>query len=1004
MKKVENILRTILSAFVIFQLSIATSATPIVALAFEGEALATSSEEVISETTEESAPVNEEVEVSNTDTEEGVLVETETSSEETSEVSTETNSPVETEEATTSDTGEVIPTTEETTPNTGETLPVVMEEQAPLPLKAEAQTPAPVCDISGSILVNGGFENPAVENYAWNIYETIPGWTVSWMPASGNGSVANFELQRGLWNAYEANQYIELDSDFDGPDGSISGEAGSTIISQEIATVPGVTYTVKFAFAGRPGTSIEENGLQFYVDGVEWGAPLWMGNLNGTQPNWTVFTKTFTAVKTSTVISFADVGISNSVGTFLDDVSITCDDDGKDDPKECPAGQIYARIKFAKVASGAAVNGWRNWGNGDVSPLVYVGGDQPMHKYADEEWFPLTNPDGTFINDPDISSYRDVPGVAVQRMEGKIRVVLYGFHLVQAPGANKGETILIYDGISKEMAYGVLEISNNATFENMQSPYDFGNSNSNPRLHDPYVNDSENPMDSRDGHVGYINQYNNRFDRMKTLTDQKVSFHFVVDSGSDGMYAHYDYEKVEDCDGEQNFPPEITVWPTEVTVTVGGFYDIMEGVTADDLEDGDITSSLVSSGTVDFNTIGSYQICYDVTDSDGNSAVQKCRIINVVEDNDGGDGDGENPNLAVPGEVCIEESVVDYDFTKGVTATDLEDGNLTSAVTNDSSTSVVLGTIGDYTVTYFVTDSDSNTNSTTRKVFVRDDCSNDDGGDGDEENPSLSFTDLCILSSVTSFDFNTGVTVTDDEGAEQVLVSNNGEFVVVFGTEGSYSVIYIASDSDGNSVPFLRTITIDDTCGNNGGDEDDNDDNDNSSSSSSSGSRGRRAGGEVLGANVGPACIRFNDYYDTGDVGGEISALQTFLNDYMDAKLKVDGVYGIATTQAVHNFQALHWNDIIDPWNPPLSPNTTGRFYKTTRATVNALIECPEQVVFLEDPKIDYTVTSVANAKEFSKDATVLALQSNNSFFAGTDTSNSGQVLGESTENTEESK
>ena len=59
--------------------------------------------------------------------------------------------------------------------------------------------------------------------------------------------------------------------------------------------------------------------------------------------------------------------------------------------------------------------------------------------------------------------------------------------------------------------------------------------------------------------------------------------------------------------------------------------------------------------------------------------------------------------------------------------------------------------------------------------------------------------------------------------------------------------------------------------------------------------------------------VQFTKYYDTGDTGGEIKALQIFLNEYMNAGLTVNGVYDVATTQAVHDLQALYWDEIIDP-------------------------------------------------------------------------------------------
>ncbi len=55
----------------------------------------------------------------------------------------------------------------------------------------------------------------------------------------------------------------------------------------------------------------------------------------------------------------------------------------------------------------------------------------------------------------------------------------------------------------------------------------------------------------------------------------------------------------------------------ELTVGVSSF-DELDGVTAIDEVDGDLTSSIIVSGTVDLENAGNYALTYTVTDSDGN--------------------------------------------------------------------------------------------------------------------------------------------------------------------------------------------------------------------------------------------------------------------------------------------------------------------------------------------------------------------------------------------------
>lgn len=129
--------------------------------------------------------------------------------------------------------------------------------------------------------------------------------------------------------------------------------------------------------------------------------------------------------------------------------------------------------------------------------------------------------------------------------------------------------------------------------------------------------------------------------------------------------------------------------------------------------------------------------------------------------------------------------------------------------------------------------------------------------------------------------------------------------------------------------------------------------------SRTSGGRASLAAPEVAGAFDGEVlgeCVAFEKYHRKGDKNGEVARIQEFLNEYMNAGLKVDGVYGNATVKAVHVFQDKYFDHVIKPWTPPLSPKTTGRWYKTTRMMANELINCPESKVFLEDPKIEYKI------------------------------------------------
>jgi len=181
----------------------------------------------------------------------------------------------------------------------------------------------------GNIVVNGGFEEPVVTNAEdWDIYASweISGWSVEWMPsvpASWSGetrpSDAYIELQRLVldWTAIEGSQWAELDSDWDGPTNGLNNEPASIKIYQDLVTVPGGEYQLKFYFSPRPNTDASNNVLKITWDGTDIDTISLAG---GSDTIWTYHTYTLTATGYITRLEFADMGTSDALGPLLDDV------------------------------------------------------------------------------------------------------------------------------------------------------------------------------------------------------------------------------------------------------------------------------------------------------------------------------------------------------------------------------------------------------------------------------------------------------------------------------------------------------------------------------------------------------------------------------------------------------------------------------------------------------------------------------------------------------------
>ncbi len=151
----------------------------------------------------------------------------------------------------------------------------------------------------------------------------------------------------------------------------------------------------------------------------------------------------------------------------------------------------------------------------------------------------------------------------------------------------------------------------------------------------------------------------------------------------------------------------------DVTIEAGTPFDPMAGVTATDEEDGDLTDDIAVTGTVNVNTPGTYTLVYTVTDS-GENTVSVTRIVTVIPE----EGEEEENTPPVINGVSDKTITVGdpFDPMQGVSATDAEDGNLTSAIVVTGSVNTAVA--GTYTLTYTVADSGGLTDQETCVITV----------------------------------------------------------------------------------------------------------------------------------------------------------------------------------------------------------------------------------------------------------------------------------------------
>lgn len=694
------------------------------------------------------------------------------------------------------------------------------------------------CDASINLFENSGFENPALSG-GWNIYaDGTSGlaWDVQWQAGSGDNTPAKAELQQ-IYTAHSGEQYLELDSDFDGPGGGISNEAASTRISQTITTVPGQEYEISYYYSARPGYGMADNKVGLYIDGFPWDLSVTTNGIGDSDTTWFQKTNSFTADSTSHTITFADLGTANSFGMFLDDVRVNCMEDDGGGKKNTP---------------------------------------------------------------PDITVVPEVIEVFV----GSVCDEAFILNGVTAEDLEDGN-------ITSEIEYaGIVDCNTLGTYV---VTYD--------------VEDSEGlPADQETRTIRVVNQD--------------------------------DDEENPSCESQ-------AIW---ARVVVTPYSNVGAG---------DVTNTIYLGSSINTVTTGEW---FPVSPADVQSIENFANV----------------PGIAVKRR--IDNKIVlelhGSHLPKG-TGQEFADGYIeffnavpTALVGATGQNKLENLASGGHEDLVWITGDTANFNlgvgtaddrfSTTYVYSLDEDCEDDDGEGEDNNPPAIVLADECILWSAESFDFTSGVTTSDADGDTVTLTYVVSPDPIVFGQNGTYTITYTADDGQETTV-VAKTLTIDEDCeddnggggGTGGGDDEDNGGGGGGGSSGSIlGGGGSNRQGEVLGATTA-ACAQFTQYHDTGSTKSEVKALQTFLNEYMDAGLTVNGTYDWATTQAIHNFQALHWDAIIKPWlgaPSKISPNTTGRTRQMTTQALNYIINCPNDEMYLEDPQIFYKLTEIKNKKEFTAD------------------------------------
>lgn len=243
--------------------------------------------------------------------------------------------------------------------------------------------------------------------------------------------------------------------------------------------------------------------------------------------------------------------------------------------------------------------------------------------------------------------------------------------------------------------------------------------------------------------------------------------------------------------GDFTAPVISLIGSATVNIELGSSYTDA-GATATDNIDGTLTSSIVSTGSVNTSAQGSYVISYNVADAAGNNATQVIRTVIV--------SDKTAPIIALLGSATINHEQGTAYSDPGASATDNIDGNITANIT--VSGFVDANASGTYILSYNVSDASGNNAPTvTRTIIVAD-----------------TIKPIITLAGASSLSHEQGTVFTDPGATASDSVDGDISVnIVVTGTvdintAGSYTLTYTVSDSAGNAATaIIRTVTVSDT-------------------------------------------------------------------------------------------------------------------------------------------------------------------------------------------------
>lgn len=268
--------------------------------------------------------------------------------------------------------------------------------------------------------------------------------------------------------------------------------------------------------------------------------------------------------------------------------------------------------------------------------------------------------------------------------------------------------------------------------------------------------------------------------------------------------AAFGYYKFQIDSKYDEVAPVIKADSDEITVSVTDGDDVLlQGMTASDNRDGDVTDSLIVESHSKFIAEGKRKVTYAAFDKAGNVGTYTRTIVYS-------DYTAPTFNLAAPLRVSLEGET--FNPSSNITASDCLDGNITTMIKYKYGENTNFSTAGEYLISYQVSDSAGDTSVIEMYIEVMK--------KSDYEKPYPILTDYIVYTNVGEAlnltDYIKGLVVdnyysyifadhaadTEPEyTADQISISGD----VDYNTPGTYRVIYTlngVADEKGNTASY----------------------------------------------------------------------------------------------------------------------------------------------------------------------------------------------------------